>query len=247
MLNPELYPYIFKRKSIRKYINRMFDTETKDKVTEIINKAVPLYTEIKTELKLLNYNEINSLAAVKAPHYIALYSEQKDGYLENTGFILQQISLELLMLGIGSCWLGMAKPKAIKSNELEFVYMLCIGFPDEPLFRENLKEFNRKRKSEISDIKDKDKLIEAVRLAPSAVNNQPWLLTGDNGIINIFCKKQNPLRAVLYEKLNKADIGIALCHLALALEKTQKEAVIKRAQGKVEHNGFYHIATLINN
>ncbi len=37
-------------------------------------------------------------------------SENTEGYLMNIGFIFQQMDLYLSSIGLGSCWLGMAKP-----------------------------------------------------------------------------------------------------------------------------------------
>ena len=54
------------------------------------------------------------------------------------------------------------------------------------------------------------KPLEMVRLAPSAVNSQPWYFVHDGHIIHTYCKRKG----------NRLDVGIALAHLYVANEKS---------------------------
>ena len=47
-----------------------------------------------------------------------------------------------------------------------------------PMHREGAEQFNRKSLNEISSITDLFHVLEAVRLAPSAMNKQPWYFSG---------------------------------------------------------------------
>jgi nitroreductase len=62
-------------------------------------------------MKIVPGDSVKGLLLVKAPHYLLLFSENKPGYLLNTGFIFEQIDLFLSSSGIGSCWLGLTNPK----------------------------------------------------------------------------------------------------------------------------------------
>lgn len=98
-----------KRKSIRKYDLTKLDAETLDRMRDQIGKVTPLYPNIRYCAEIANTSKW-SFTGVKAPHYLLFGSEDKDGAIENIGFIGQQMSLFLSEAGIGSCWLGMAKP-----------------------------------------------------------------------------------------------------------------------------------------
>lgn len=220
MINQQLYNAMFYRKSIRKYDMSPLPNETLVKIQEFADAVVPLESSIKYELTYLVTADVKNLLPIKAPHYVCIYSEKKEGYLMNSGFILQQIDLFLSMNNIGSCWLGMAKPSKdvpTTRNGLEFVIMLAFGNTAEPIHRSVRSEYKRKSIAEMTSILGADELLEPVRLAPSASNTQPWFFSGDMNEITVSREKLNLIKAPLYGKMNQIDIGIALCHLELSL------------------------------
>lgn len=228
MINQQLYSAIFHRKSIRKYDMTVLPEDTIAKVKEFASAVKPLDSSIKYELAYLSNGDVKNLLPIKAPHYVCIYSEKKEGYLMNSGFVLQQIDLFLSMNNIGSCWLGMAKPSKdvpAAKNGLEFVIMLAFGNAAEKVHREETSEFKRKSMSEATSIADAEELLEPVRLAPSASNTQPWFLSGDMNEITVSREKLGLIKAPLYGKMNQIDIGIALCHLELSLGHQGKTAV----------------------
>jgi nitroreductase len=218
MINPDFYKAIFTRKSIRKYTSEPLESETLQSVKMFIDQLAPLYAGIKTEIVILSANEVKTLFPMNAPHYIAFYSETSDGYLQNAGFMLQQMDLFFSANGIGSCWLGLSSPKkeSARRNCLEFIIAMAFGNAAEPLCRTSISEFNRKSMSEISSVSGADELLEAARVSPSASNTQPWYFSGSDGTIVISRRIPNGLKAMLYKKYNRIDMGIALCHLQIA-------------------------------
>lgn len=233
MTGNELYNAIFKRKSVRKYEMAPLEEEKINRVLDFSKGVKTLDDGIKYELSFQSSEEVKSLFAVKAPHYICFYSEKKEGHLANAGFILQQLDLFLSASGMGSCWVGMAKPPKEAPqmrNGMEFVIMLAFGNAAEPVHRESISEFKRNSLSEITAIKDADQLLEAARLAPSAANSQPWHIGGNAGELIISRKKLNIIKSQLYGRLNQVDIGIALCHLWLAGEQQGKRVTISLKQ-----------------
>jgi hypothetical protein len=215
-----LYTSIFKRKSIRKYDMKDLPASTMTEILKFSNAAKPLDETIKYDFTLLSTADVKNILPIKAPHYLCLYSEKKENYLMNAGFILQQIDLYLSANHLGCCWLGMAKPsKQVPANKngLEFVIMLAFGNAAESLHRVNASEFNRKSLSAISNIASAENLLESVRLAPSASNSQPWFLSGKAEEIIVSREKLNIIKSVIYDKMNQIDIGIALYHLWLAI------------------------------
>lgn len=243
-----LFEMINKRKSIRKYDLTPLDNNTIYEIEAFIRGVEPLYKDIKTEISIVSKEGVNVYLPVKSPHYLVMTSENKEGYLTNAGYMLQQIDLFLSSKGIGSCYVGMAQPaKEVKKTfTLEYVIVLAFGKPQEPLHRNSVSEFIRKPLTEITDITGGAELLEPVRLAPSATNSQPWYLTGDHSVINLYCFKTNFIKAIVYDKMNKIDMGIALCHLSLSaanLGKTLEVALDKAAQEQCP-KGYYYLNTV---
>lgn len=132
------------------------------------------------------------------------------------------------------------------SSKLEFVIVLAFGKPIEQLHRENVSEFKRKPLSEICNGTDYNELMKVARLAPSAINSQPWYFNVSDNVIHAYCLKSNMIRAMIYEKVNKIDMGIAICHLWVAAKQCGKKAafmVDKVAQSNPPA-GYYYITSI---
>jgi hypothetical protein len=154
-----------------------------------------------------------------APCCLGAYAENETVPQVNAAFALQEMSLRLSSLGLGSCWVGMAKPKGALAEYrgLPFFKLIAFGFPAEALYRTSGPgAFNRKPLAEITGIQNRDKLLEAVRLAPSAINRQGWYLSQAENKIRLHMAGNNVLLKKLMDPLTIADGGIALCHLVLA-------------------------------
>lgn len=220
-----MYDIIFKRKSVRKYNMSPLPEEKLALILDFSKQVKPLFSDIATEFAISNADEASGLFSVKAPHYLCLYSKEQENHYLNAGFVLQQMDLFLSSIGLGSCWLGMAKPPEKKKNGLSFIMMLAFGESEEELYRADLTQFKRNALDFISD--GNDERLEAARLAPSATNSQPWFFVAENGIINCYRQKLNPVKAVAFDRLNTIDMGIALCHLWVASEEVGKSFSFK--------------------
>lgn len=220
----ELYDSIFRRKSVRKYSMDSLSQETIDEISNYLETLEPLCPEIKVKFIFAEHGEIANLLPVRCPHYILMFSETEDNYLFNVGFMGQQIDLYLSARGLGSCWLGLAKPyqEISGTEELDFVIMLGFGEAAEPLYREDVSQFKRKSLSQISSVPGAEELLEPVRLAPSAVNRQPWHFYGTPQRLYVATEKLNPVTYPIYNRLNQIDTGIGLCHLVLSAEHLGK-------------------------
>jgi hypothetical protein len=146
-------------------------------------------------------------------------------------------------MGVGSCWQGIAKPaKAVKGSAgLEYVMMLAFGPPAEAVHRSNVSEFKRKSLSEISDVRDHQEIMEATRLAPSGMNNQSWWFSGNGEGIDAFAA-----RSMISERINRINVGIALCHMWLAAEHEGRSVNFVQEPGpaKASPKGFDYVATM---
>lgn len=122
----------------------------------------------------------------------------------------------------------MALPTKVtkRAFKLEFIMVLAFGNAAEPVYRTTISEFKRKPLLEITNITNDDTFLESARLAPSATNSQPWFFTGGNGVINLYCVKSNIIKAIVYDKINKIDMGIALCHIVVTANHLGKQIEI---------------------
>ena len=218
---------IQKRKSIRKYDPAPLDSIILDEVRGQIDKLKPLFPDIRYKISIAN--KTKGMLNVKAPHYLLFGSEDKEGAYENIGFVGQQMDLYFSGAGLGSCWLGMAKPEDKEASDLPHVICMSFGKPAEPLHR-GLSEFKRKPVAAISE--GADERLEAVRLAPSGVNFQNWYFIAGNGKIHCYRKKPTPLIGSAFGKLGCIDLGIAICHIAVESEsfsyKKENDAPFKK-------------------
>ena len=200
-----LYEMICHRKSCRQFTGKPVDGETIEKILSFELK--PLYPEIKVRMDIVSRDKVRCICPWTTPQLIAVYSEETEGYLENIGFLFQQMDLYLQTLGLGVCWLGMGRMNPRTATEVEgmkFVIMLAFGYPKGDQLRHDGKGFKRKAMEQISD--KPDERLEPARLAPSAVNSQPWYFVHEDDTIHIYCSKKG----------SRLDAGIALAHLYVA-------------------------------
>ena len=226
----ELLTAVYKRKSMRKYRGGKLSLDELTAVQEYLHQVKPLVPEIKVEYEIVPCSQTN--CKFNAEYCLIVYSENKNLWLANIGYILKQWDLYLSTLNIGVCWYGMGKVDETERHGLKYGIMLCFGKCDEADFRKETSEFNRKRTDELWCIDGKNKtdssktdlnggkLAEIVRLAPSAVNSQPWKVAQEGNILRVYREKgKTPLLSnILFKHWNKVDIGIFLAFLEIALE-----------------------------
>jgi len=200
---------IYRRKSCRSFTDRPVDGEMMEKILSFEMK--PLYPDIKVRMDIVSRDKVRCICPWTTPQLIAVYSEEAEGYLENIGFLFQQMDLYLQSLGLGVCWLGMGRMNPRTAEEvpgMRFVILLAFGYPKGEQLRRNSREFKRKSMEKIAD--KADPRLEPARLAPSAVNSQPWFFVHEDNTIHVY----------FAGKGSRLDVGIALAQLYVANEAT---------------------------
>ncbi len=200
---------IYHRKSCRSFTNVPVDGATIERINAFPMNA--LYPDIKVHWDIVPRNQVKCICPWTTPQLITIYSEKKEGYLENIGFLFQQMDLYLQTLGLGVCWLGMGRMNPKTTTEvdgMDFVIMLAFGHPKGDQLRHDGKGFKRKSLEQITD--KADPRLEPARLAPSAVNSQPWYFVHEGDIIHLYCSLRG----------SRLDAGIALAHLYVANKET---------------------------
>ncbi|MFW5953599.1 MAG: nitroreductase family protein [Candidatus Natronoplasma sp.] len=234
---------IYKRRSVRKYSEKKLSSTVLNEIEEKIKNIDKLYKNIDSKIVLAEDGETiqktfsglkSKIARVDAPHYLIGVSEDKEGYLENMGFMLEDAVLYLTEKDIGTCWLGSGiehdQLKDLFDYEGDTVILAAFGdsVPDKNNFRKNPRSASRKDLDDLiinkEDVPKKVKeIIDVARMAPSALNGQPWRFFYEDDQIHVYIEKKGMFKKLVrkvgdLEKLNHIDVGIALKHLEIGAQ-----------------------------
>ena len=208
---------IYKRLSVRKYTSEILSEAAIYKINMFLANSKRLYPDIKIHMEVMGKENIRCLLPWIPNQAVVFYSEEKEGYLENAGFIFQQLDLYLQEQCYGTCWLGLGRlntgTKSQIEDGLKYVIMLGVGFPKEE-YRSDVSQFNRNKLAEISDFEDER--LEPARLAPSSFNSQRWYFKHDEDMLHVYCSKKGFIRNKFFGEMNQIDMGIALAHMYVA-------------------------------
>ena len=235
----DLYSSIFTRKSTRNFHMAPLSDGTLTEIKDFIETVQPLLPNAEITYKLVGPEGVKGIGTPKEPHYLLIYGKEQPLRDTCAGFLFQHVDLFLFSKGYASRWVGMMKPA---EPDEDYIIGLAFGEPAEPSSR-TVKDFDRKALKEISE--GKDSRIEAARLAPSGLNGQPWYFIANNGAIYVYRKKKiNGLPGMMY-KLTELDIGIALCHLAVATEHSGKPFECVNSKGApAAPDGHHYVGTV---
>lgn len=217
---------IQKRVSCRAYQDRRIDGATlkqmEEKVQEL-NRASGLHFQFYTTrnagepaLKLSP-----AMFSGNVYHYAALVGGEDPLSAEKVGYYGQKLVLYATRLGLGTCWVAGtydANSIQVELAQGEKVWdVVPMGYPLEktPMKQKMIRSGIRARDRKLEQFVESEtafaalpewlqKAVEAVRLGPSAVNQQP---------VNIVCR-DGTVRAKLWKSghgLEFNDLGIAKC------------------------------------
>jgi nitroreductase len=167
-----------------------------------------------------------------APAFLVGAIASGEHAMEDYGWCMEKVVLELTRLGLGTCWLGgtfrrSAFARAVELAEGEIVPAVSpVGLPAgaksaiDSLASAFSGARGRRHWEELflfprADAGEWAACLEAVRAAPSAVNAQPWRVAMDPTapVLHFF----RVSRALAERRaLQKVDMGIAMCHFELA-------------------------------
>jgi nitroreductase len=224
-------------------------------------------TVSRTELRSLGtYGVIKG-----ARLYILAAVKKQRRNMEDLGFCMENIILEAASLGLGTCWMAgtfrrsrFAAQMDLGDDEL-LPAITPVGYSAEEItladrmLRYGAGSHRRKPWAELFFISDgitplsEEEAEEyrgplaAVRLGPSASNRQPWrMLKDDAGFIHLYLK-ENMLynRALGKIRIQNIDMGIAMCHFALAAEEAGLEGRWKEITPFPNVQSLNYIATWV--
>lgn len=169
-----------------------------------------------------------------APAYLVMIGDTSWPHVgEGIGYSGEYVVLTAASLGVGTCWVsGTFRPKEIMKkidflNPTEKIFAVSpLGYPGKTgILQTVIKKITGSgSRIPLSELLSKDSLplaeipywakiaLEAARLAPSAVNRQPWQFTVTNDKIKVSV---NNAGKKLNDVTKRLDCGIAMFHLEL--------------------------------
>ena len=223
-MDNKLYDMIFKRKSFHLFRNIGNEKISDEEIIDIENKFKefkPLVDDIRVKIKIVK----DKITCRRGQEYcILFYSEKKDNYLQNIGYLGEQLDLYLVSKNIGTLWFGIGKVEEKEFDGLDYVIMIAIHKVDSlDKFRKDMYKSKRKEVSEIWEGNSYLDIANIVRFAPSACNTQPWKVLSSDNELKVYRYRKVGKRGIMPKDrviyYNQIDIGIFLCFLELCLEK----------------------------
>ena len=232
--------HIHNRRSVRTYDGQTLDGNTKEKLLAFM-KDINNPFDIPVEFSFLDAKENNLVCPVVSGTDLYIGGKIKD--VPNAsiafGYSFEMLVLYAQSLGLGTVWLGgtmnrAAFEQAMKLEEGEM--MPCatpIGYPAkkmsvrENMMRKAIKADERLPFEELFFDGTFDKPLtkekagslalplDMVRLAPSAVNKQPWRVIMSDNTVHFYLKRSKGFGHEGKLDMQMIDMGIALCHFAL--------------------------------
>ena len=213
---------IFRRKSFHIFRNVGNESISKDELKDIQSAYLdftPLNPGIKTAIRIVPEKQTNCKRG--GEYCVLLYSEKKEGYLQNIGYLGEQLDLYLVSRNIGTLWFGIGKTEEEPFEDMEFVIMFSIRkISDDSKYRRDMFKNKRKSVEEIWEGEQIPGVSDIVRFAPSACNSQPWHVKNDGEISVYRYKKPGRSGIMPADKVsfyNRIDMGIFICFMDICL------------------------------
>jgi len=237
------------RISVRTYDKKEIDAEMRNQILEFADSLQnPLGPKIKFRLLDKNTSEkgekLGTYGVIKgAKLYIGATVPEHENALEALGYDFEKLVLYLKSLGLGTCWLGgtfnrgaFAEAMQVEEGHI-FPIVSPVGYPaakmslTEKIMRKGAKADQRLPWSELfykdkfgtalteEDAGEYAKAFEMVRLAPSAVNRQPWRVVMKDGEFHFYQANVKPEGEKDPVDMHRIDVGIAVCHFHMMVQE----------------------------
>lgn len=261
------------RRSVRTFDGQALDANTKEALVAFL-KDIENPFAIPVSFKFLDAKENGLLCPVVSG--TDLYVGGKIKNVPNAsaafGYSFEAFVLYAQSLGLGTVWLGGTMNRSAFEQAMELgedEMMPCaspVGYAAkkmsvrESMMRKAVKADERLPFEELFfdgsfDVPlSKEKAgnlalpLEMIRLAPSAVNKQPWRVVVSSGAVHFYLKRSKGFGHDGKLDMQKIDMGIALCHFAITaadcglnIEFAQKEPELIQS-ANMEYIATYRVA-----
>ena len=233
------------RRSVRTFDHREIGAEDLEKLSLFTAEIKNPY-EIPVEFKLLDAKKQGLTCPVVSGTnlYVGAKVKRMPHIEEALGYSFERLVLYAWSLGIGTVWIGgtmdraaferammlskdemmpcvsplgySAKKMSLRESMMRKVVKADSRLPFETLFYDGA--FNVPLTEEKAGRLTGP--LEMIRWAPSAVNKQPWRVVIDKSAVHFYLKRTKGFISDAAGDMQKIDLGIALCHFALAAEES---------------------------
>lgn len=257
------YQAIFQRHSRRQFNNKPLPEETVKNLFMVQEELNAHLLGARVVFKNQDPDTIfsgiiGSYGKIKsAPTYAVFIGDMRDPNVqEKVGYLGELFILEATAMGLATCWVGgffspetVAQKVKIETYE-KVLSVTPVGFVDHSYsFTEKMMSgmVGSKKRKPLNELCLTDELsqwpvwiksaLEAARLAPSAVNRQPWRFSVDNNSIKVSEDSEKGIADKSKSNISKRlDCGIALAHIEIA-------ALKNGINGEWQYHGHPDIAT----
>ncbi len=192
--------------------------------------------------------------------FIAVAYEKGEMALEEVGYEMEKLILYITSLGLGTCWIGgtfnkseFSKAMDLKSNEILPIVTPIGKSGENKRFIERAMKFftkSKKRKEwcELFFLRDFSvpltpvinlgyfkEVLENVRLAPSALNKQPWRIVKYSNKFHFYINSSKIRNDELTFDIHRIDMGIAMCHFDLTCREIGLEGRFVKENPEIEN------------
>lgn len=229
---------------MRSYDGRDLDIETRGKLMSLMRNIENPFS-IPVEFRFLEAKEHGLVCPVASGIDLFVGGKIEEGPYASLafGYSFERFVLYAQFLGLGTVWLGgtMNRPAFEKAMELcDNEIMPCaspIGYKAEKMslresmMRKTIKADERLPFEELcfcggfsealtrENSGELELPLEMVRLAPSAVNKQPWRMAVCGKSVHFYLKRSKGFNYSRRLDMQMVDMGIALCHFALSAQQ----------------------------
>ena len=176
---------------------------------------------------------------IKGTDVYAVIVAKQGTPMEIEGFMGEALVLEATAMGLGTCWLGAGFYADVITRNVdlqndEAVHcVIALGKCDMPAFapkRKSVEKLCDLSEAQLGDLGAWQKeAVLAARVAPSAVNMQPWKIVAEKMSVSILEPE-----FVLIKKYAPLDRGICMLHAAVGAFKAGRKATWKKIAGGYE-------------
>lgn len=231
------------RRSVRTFDERPISLQDMNNLCTFMEKIDNPYA-LPIEFKLLDAKKqrLSCPVVVGTDLYVGVKTKKVPFFNEAVGYSFEAFMLYAQSLGIGTVWIGGTMDRAAFERAMEIAeneVMPCVsplGYPAkkmslrEAMMRKGTKADNRMAFGDLFfdgsfemplTQERAGKLwhpLEMVRLAPSAVNKQPWRVVVTENAAHFYLKRSKGFAGGTID-MQKIDLGIALCHFELAAQE----------------------------
>jgi nitroreductase len=201
--------------------------------------------------------KLGTYGVIKGANYYLAVAYKKSSYdLEDLGFLFEKVILYCTSLGLGTVWLGgtfnkgnFAKAIQLQADEtFSIVSPVGIEAKEKSIIAKMFGSSSSKRKDfsqicfnenfdtplKYEDAKEYSEVLEMVRLAPSAVNKQPWRILKEGNNYHIYSDGKRDI--------NRIDIGICMCHFYLVAKEKGLKGEFKVLTG-TSHDKYKYVVS----